>query len=392
MSVGGVLELQRQAGNEAVSRLLVQRQLDWTRGKLDQPGLGAIGGSSEPYRNLLAALDRYAATSGHDPDNLVVVPVLRDVIRWADRQLDEHPEEARNTAVAHVQSDAQNEVGRVMVVEVERAHHEYQSTPLTFASSEAVLIAANTYLREFGADDAPHVLQIRDAVQDDRARSNLTLNTGYTEEHNLSAVATYHSKPRAAVPAEINCALCTAAAVITNVTGHVVTTGAIVRRLYPPPLNLPAGPQQALNSQQLDYSRVYQHPEIFNQLGRTLQGGMADVSRTVRVNIAAADGIKQTVERYGVQSKGGERRTLPFTDARREMLSSRYDGCVFAVLVESAGHWNFARRTDHGLLFVDYQSDSEDMWGPDAGDTPRMGVKVEDLGAGHNMSFMAFSA
>ena len=106
---------------------------------------------------------------------------------------------------------------------------------------------------------------------------------------------------------------------------------------------------------------------------------------------AAPDRATRAVKLFGVSARG-QTSGVPFAWARQTMVSPTYQGCVFAVLVESGGHWNFARRTTSGLEFVDYQSDNEAMQGPEGGATPQMGVTTTDLGEYHTVSFIAFSA
>lgn len=219
----------------------------------------------------------------------------------------------------------------------------------------------------------------------------LQMICGYTEVHNLSSERNYHIKPRGAVPADINCALCTTAAVVTNVTGRLVTTDAVVRALHPnPTLAVPAA--AALQSGPLDYARLYQHPETFNRrsIGRTLQGGTADASRINQTNLLAAAGIKEAVGLFGVSAQGGQPTSVKVGHAKQMMMSPRYDGCVFAVLVESAGHWNFARKGETGIEFIDYQSDRPDKQGLTGGVTPQLGVTSTDLGGAQDVIFLAF--
>lgn len=96
---------------------------------------------------------------------------------------------------------------------------------------------------------------------------------------------------------------------------------------------------------------------------------MADLSKTVTVNVKAADGIKKVAQRFGVAEQGTQSAAMPFAEAVQAMLQPKYDGCVFAVLVVSAG--------------------------PQIGNTPQMGVKAtaaaRDLGNQQNVSFLAFS-
>lgn len=365
-------------------------QFNWTRAELDKRGVGDIGGSFEPYRNLLGTLDRYETFSKRDADAPGLETILNEVIHWANRQLTDYPSEARNTAVAKVRDAAR---GALLGASVDRAHKQYLAAP-SFHAAEVVLLAAHEYLTAFAvaAEGEEHVRRIRKAVLDDKAARKLFLNTGYTTEHNLSAERTYWSKTRGAVPADINCALCTAAAVVTNVTGKLVTTDEVVRKLYPKP-ELADPAQKALDSSGLDYAQLYQHPESFTRIGRTLQGGgsMADLSKTTTANNRAASGIRAAVvKHFGVSDRGGEPDSMRVEQARKMMLSPKYDGCVFAVLVESAGHWNFARRTETGVVFVDYQSDRDDMQGPQGGANPQMGVKNQDLGDKHDVTFLAF--
>ncbi|HCT80099.1 MAG TPA: hypothetical protein DGT23_26745 [Micromonosporaceae bacterium] len=196
-------------------------------------------------------------------------------------QLTEYPSEARNAAVTTVRRAAYDEVERVLLAAVDRADQQLGATP-SFQTAEAVLFAADEYLREFGT----------------------TANA-------------------AALPTSAR--------------------------------------------------RLYQHPETFTQLGRTLQGGssMADLAKTVRVNVEAADGTRHAVRLFGVSDRGGQPFAVRVAEAKQAMMLPRYQGCVFAVLVESAGHWNLARRTPDGVVFVDYQTDRVDKQGHRRGPTRR---------------------
>jgi len=367
--------------------------LQWTRAKLDQPGVGGTGGSFEPYRELLAALDRYHTFAKRDPDDAGLVSSLRQIVHWAGRQLDGYPTETRNAAVSEVRGAASDEVGRLLLANVERTGQQLRTAP-SYQVAEAVLAAADDYLAEFDTTpEAGQVSNVREEALRYKHDNNLFVNTGSSKEHNLSSERNFYTHPRSAVPADVNCALCTAAAVVTAVTGTLVTTDAIVRQLHPlPALSGPA--TSALGD--LDYAVVYQHPESFFRIGRTLQGGssMADLPRIVAVNIKAAEGIKTAVRQYGVSVLGGQSPSMRVAEAKSEMMLPRYQGCVFAVLVESAGHWNLARRTRDGVLFVDYQTDHVDRHGPQTGANPQMGVKPagqRDLGEQHDVTFLAFT-
>lgn len=371
-----------------------RRMLKWTRANLDVPGVGNIGASNTQYQQLLTALDLYGVSSKADPDDPGLVPVLRQVRERAQQQLTQHPGEERNAAVTQVRNDAHTETGRVLLANVNRADRAMTADP-SFQHADAVLLAADAYLREFaGSGDAASVVAIRDLIIHHKMTHAMLLNDGSTVECNLVADKWYYNKPRMAVPADINCGLCTAAAVITAVTGSFVTTADVVRRIYPAAPLVDAA-RTGLAGR--DYATVYQHPESFVSFGRNLQGGsnMADLAKTVTVNAKAADGIKAVAQQFGVTEQGTQSTALPFADAVQAMLQPKYDGCVFAVLVVSAGHWNFARRTPDGLVFVDYQTDRPDKQGPQIGTNPQMGVKAtaaqRDLGDQQTVTFLAFS-
>lgn len=365
--------------------------LTWTRANLDVAGVGNIEPSNTQYEQLLTALDLYEVASKADPDDPAVLPVLRQVRERAQQQLTQHPGEGRNAAVTRVRDDATAEVGRVLLVAVHRSDRVMTGDP-SYQHADAVLLAADAFLREFAISaDAATVVAIRDRIMDHKRSHAMLLNDGRTEECNLVADKWYNTRIRPAVPADINCGLCTAAAVITSVTGDFVTTSDVVRKRHPAPELHPLA-QAGLAGR--DYATVYQHPESFVSFGRNLQGGssMADLAKTANVNIKAADGIKNIAQQFGVTEQGTQSDPLPFADAVRAMLQPKYDGCVFAVLVVSAGHWNFARRTPDGLVFVDYQTDRPDKQGPQIGTTPQMGVAAQrNLGAQQNISFLAFS-
>ncbi|WP_019929733.1 hypothetical protein [Nocardia sp. BMG111209] len=368
--------------------------LKWTRANLDTPGVGNIGPSNTQYEQLLTALDLYADAGKTDPDDQSLVPVLRQVRDRAEQQLTQHPTEERNAAVARVRDDAHTETGRVLLATVHRADRAMTADP-NFRHADAVLLATDAYLREFAkTDDATIVAEIRDRIMYHKMTHAMLLNTGSTAECNLVADKWYYTKPRMAVPADINCGLCTAAAVITAVTGSFVTTSDVVRMLSPNPQLVDAAKTGLAGR---DYATVYQHPESFVRFDRTLQGGnsMADLAKTAEVNVKAAAGIKKVAQMFGVAEQGTQSDALPFAEAVQAMLQPTYEGCVFAVLIASAGHWNLARRTPDGLVFVDYQTDRPDRQGPQIGTTPQMGVKPiaaeRDLGTKQNVSFLAFS-
>lgn len=368
--------------------------LKWTRANLDVPGMGNIGASNTQYEQLLTALDLYAVASKADPDDPGLVPVLRQVRDRAEQQLTQHPTEERNAAVTQVRDDARTETGRVLLATVHRADRAMTADP-NFQHADTVLLTADAYLREFiRTSDAATVVAIRDRIMYHKTTHAMLLNDASTDQCNLVADRWYYTRPRPAIPADINCGLCTAAAVITAVTGSFVTTSDVVRMMHPAP-ELADAAKTGLAGR--DYATVYQHPESFVSFSRTLQGGssMADLSKTVTVNVKAADGIKTAAQRFGVAEQGTQSAALPFAEAVQAMLQPKYDGCVFAVLVVSAGHWNFARRTPDGLVFVDYQTDRPDKQGPQIGTTPQMGVKPtaaqRDLGYQQNISFLAFS-
>ncbi|MEV6279670.1 hypothetical protein [Nocardia sp. NPDC051832] len=368
--------------------------LKWTRANLDVTGVGNIGTSNTEYQELLTALDLYVVSSKADPDDPGLVPILRQVRGRADQQLTRHPAEERNAAVTRVRDDAHAETGRVLLAAVHRADRAMTSDP-SFQHADAVLLTADAYLREFATTtDAAAVVAIRDQIMHHKMTHAMLLNDASTEECNLVADKWYYNKPRPAVPADINCGLCTTAAVITAVTGDFVTTADVVRKIHPAP-QLAEPAKKGLAGR--DYATVYQHPESFVSFGRNLQGGdsMADLSKTAAVNAKAAEGIKSAAQQFGVTAQGPQSPQLSFAEAAQAMLQPTYDGCVFAVLVVSAGHWNFARRTPDGLVFVDYQTDRRDKQGPQIGTTPQMGVKAtaaeRDLGSKQNVTFLAFS-
>ncbi|MEV0251668.1 hypothetical protein AB0H76_34120 [Nocardia sp. NPDC050712] len=342
----------------------------------------------------MTALDLYEVSSKADADDQSLVPVLRQVRERAQQQLTQHPAEERNAAVTKVRDDAHTETGRVLLAAVHRADRVMTGDP-NFQHADAILLAAEAYLREFAKTaDAATVVEIRDRIIEHKMTHAMLLNDASTVECNLVADKWYYNKPRSAVPADINCGLCTAAAVITAVTGSFVTTADVVRKIHPAP-QLGDAAKTGLAGR--DYAKVYQHPETFVSFGRNLQGGssMADLTKTVAVNVKAADGIKSVAQQFGVTAQGPQSAAQPYAQAVQEMLQPKYDGCVFAVLVASAGHWNFARRTPDGLVFVDYQTDRPGKQGPQIGTTPQLGVKdtaaERDLGDRQNASFLAFS-
>lgn len=368
--------------------------LNWTRANLDVPGVGNTEASNTQYQQLLTALDLYEVSSKADPDDQALMPVLRQVRERAQQQLIQHPLEQRNAAVTRVRDDAYAEIGRVLLTTVHRADRAMTGDP-SFQHADAVLLAVDAYLREFGGtNDAATVVAIRDRIMYHKMTHAMLLNAGATEEWNLVADKWYYNRPRAAVPADINCGLCTAAAVITAVTGNFVTTADVVRRIHPAPTLVDAA---RAGLQGRDYATIYQHPESFVSFGRNLQGGnnIADIAKTVEVNVKAAEGIKNVAQQFGVAEQGRQAVALSFPDAVQAMLQPQFDGCVFAVLVVSAGHWNFARRTPDGLVFVDYQTDRPDKQGPQIGVTPQLGVKAtaadRNLGNQQKVSFLAFS-
>jgi hypothetical protein len=360
--------------------------LTWTRRTLDVPDVGAIGGSFGEYRELLAALDRYeSAARDLGPDDPAVLDCIQKIVLWSDQQLISHPTEARNEAVRKVRAAAYAEVARV-------AYPAFTSAP-SYDTAEAVLLAANACL-ETPADPsfatvADRVQGYRTAVLQYKAGSAGFLNTGDTEVRSLRANRLYYSKPNAATPADVNCGLCTAAAVLTNLTHNLTTTDAVVQAIHPAP-NLTAAIVTDLHNLHTTYARVYQHPEAFDQLDRTLTGGGGDLVRFDAVNASMTAGIRRVVTGRGFACVGQLDSRLPVPDARRLMLERKYDGCVFAVLVVSEGHWNYARKTDRGIEFIDYQTDRPDMQGPVAGPSPQMGVKHRDLGEGPQVTFLAF--
>ncbi|MER5642433.1 hypothetical protein ABT095_36530 [Kitasatospora sp. NPDC002227] len=369
--------------------------LEWTREKLDRRDAGDIGGSFEPYRELLAALDRYAKAAPRDPDDQALAALLRVIIGHARNQLERHPAEARNLAVRAVHDAAQAELERLLRTAVERAAQRLSAAP-GYHAAESVLFATDDYRREFdGHAHAGQVAARRQEALNYKFETFQYVNTASTGEHNVSADRHYLTRTRMVVPAKVNCALCTAAGVATSLTGRLVSTDALVRHLYPNPDEVLSGDaDRALVADGLDYAKVYQHPESFNRIGRTLTGGMADVSSTSLVNSQAAEGMRRALQRLGVPALGERSATMTAAEAKRVMTQSEYEGCVFAVLLVSAGHWNAARRTASGLRFIDYQTDHVGWDGARSGPNPQKGMDPaparRDLGDEETVSFTAF--
>jgi hypothetical protein len=359
-----------------------KNMFEWTRAKLDRPDAGAVGGSYGEYRELLAALDRHELAAKDGPHAPAALKCLQKIISWSDAQLLEHPTEARNAAVRKVRAAAYAELTEVALAAFNAAQ--------SYATAEAVLLAANACL-ETPPDGATadQVKQHRSAALQYKKNNNLFLNTGYRDELNFRTDKFYNTRPRMGVPADLNCGLCTAAAVITNLNGNPMTTDVLVGTMR----TAPSDPTvvTALQNDKHDWKRVYQHPEIFAGLERTLTNSLADASKIEGVNDSMTQGIKkEVVDRYHRTFVGEQKIAVPVPDARRQMLDPKYDGCVFAILVVSDGHWNYAHKTEHGLEFVDYQTDRQDDIGPVAGASPQMGVKQCSLGEKQNVTFMAF--
>jgi hypothetical protein len=170
----GLLELQRTAGNSAVVALLagarrpvLQRKLAWTRDTLDRPGVGAVGGSFEPYRNILAALDKYH-TFATDPDDPSVVRLLEEIVQWCEVQRERHGDEARNAAVGKLLDDTQAEIARVRRLAV------------------------------------PHALQDRRGVARDRLWPSLRVRLGAPVEHRGKLGTVDSVPPQGAVPVRVD--------------------------------------------------------------------------------------------------------------------------------------------------------------------------------------------
>ncbi len=212
------------------------------------------------------------------------------------------------------------------------------------------------------------------------------LNDASNVEENLRVDKFRNQRSAFRIPAQINCALCTCAAVIRHITGLTLTTGDLIIRLHaqtnPDKLH-----QEFGGKLPADYQRTFQHPGSLAGLGYQ-QVGPADIER---INATNVDKIQDCCQLFGV-NRGLVERHLPLAQAITRMEALLPQGYVFAVLVAGEGHWNFAQAGPNNKLeFIDYQSDHAEFAGPATGSTPQVGIVNRSIPAQNQLTdFVAF--
>ncbi|NER79652.1 MAG: hypothetical protein F6K42_08730 [Leptolyngbya sp. SIO1D8] len=217
------------------------------------------------------------------------------------------------------------------------------------------------------------------------------VNDAVNQEVNLNTTSKRHYRPVTKIPAAINCALCSCAAVIRHVTGLQITTGDIIGRIYANAI--PENLSQEFNGKlPANYQSTYQHPGSFANLSYVKSTGAqadADISVVERINVRNVEGIVNMCALFGISS------IFQKTGELKEMvgeMKTLMGNSVFAVLVAGEGHWNFAHQGASGdLEFIDYQSDHADYDGTARGSKPQVGTVNKTMKIGdQETTFIAF--
>lgn len=212
------------------------------------------------------------------------------------------------------------------------------------------------------------------------------LNDASNEDENLRIDRFRTKSPAFRIPAQVNCALCSCAAVIRHLTGLTLTTGDLIIRLHAE--TNPEGLHYEFDRKLPDnYHQIFQHPGSLVKLGYQ-KVGPSDIERINATNVAK---IQQCCQLFGIEP-GPVKRGLPLTTAMTQMQALLSQGYVFAVLVAGEGHWNFAHAGSGGELeFVDYQSDHAEFDGPASGSTPQVGIVNRSIPANDQLTdYVAF--
>jgi len=191
------------------------------------------------------------------------------------------------------------------------------------------------------------------------------INTGRSDHLNLRVDRRRHYNAVGGIPAELNCSLCTAAAVVTHATGNFTTTSDVAAEF----------PYRGTLHPDFQADPAYQHSNTFS--GDTYKkSGPANISD---INDSQIRGVISFCRDKINRGKSGiliviESASQPLPNAKAEMraMGSEY---LFAVLVEGKGHWNFAHNPSQGLEFIDYQSDHADYAGAVHGPDPMLGIR-----------------